>query len=463
MASTSASEPELKTSSISHPTATTSSTSTLTQPPPTVKLTLKNERPHLSSSTSQYKNSLLASVGYLELANAGDFAANVWNEVPVPTHAKICMGIFGPIALLMTIFAAWDFALSYANVLLLLSERKALRSSQHATTARLEKREKEREGILGVNTRELLTELMDRILMDVLLGAGALLVGTGTIMAIFGDNRTVFEASNLLSGFVGNAPAAVFGVVNAVSSAYLVWRLERRVRAFAGAAGHAPLGERERRRVTARYRMLQWHGAMNGLNGLVAGMASMVTAKMWWGYVVLIPCVGVVIVSNWFWRVRLGYDRPLYTQSLREADGGEKEDEEGGEVAGELAKTIDLQGRLPELIDGGTLDSLMDFIVRNEMFDVFCERLLRRWKDHRLFKADVSTQGIQIAPKDLMAFPEGEQTRMLDECRRFLQDDGIRILVYRERYLLELLGEIIWTQTQNQTELAGQSIHTYRT
>ncbi|PKX96301.1 uncharacterized protein P174DRAFT_457104 [Aspergillus novofumigatus IBT 16806] len=403
MASTSASEPELKTSSISHPTSTMSSTSTLTQPSPTVTLTLKNERLHLSSSTSQYKDILLAS----------DFAANVWNEVPLPTHAKICMGIFGPIVLLMTIFTARDFALSYANVLLLLSEQEALRSSQHATTSLPEKREKEREGILGVNTRELLTKLMDCILMDVLLGAGDLLVSTGTIMAIFSNNRT------------------------------------QRVRVVTGAAGHAPLlGEREQRRVTARYRMLQWHGAMNGLNGLVAGMASMVTAKMWWGYVVLVPCVGVVIASNRFWRLRLGYCRFLYTQSLREGDRGE-EDEEGGEIAGELAKTLDFQGTLPELIDSSTLDSLMDFIVRNERFDVFCEYILRRWKHHRLFTVDVPTQGIQIAPKDFMPFPKGEQTRMLDECRCFLQDDGMRILLYRERYLQDLLGEIIWTDNQS--------------
>lgn len=35
------------------------------------------------------KNSLLAGVGLLELANAGDFAANVWNEVPVPHFAMV--------------------------------------------------------------------------------------------------------------------------------------------------------------------------------------------------------------------------------------------------------------------------------------------------------------------------------------------------------------------------------------
>jgi hypothetical protein len=32
-------------------------------------------------------NSLLAGVGLLELGNAGDFAANVWNQIPVPHFA----------------------------------------------------------------------------------------------------------------------------------------------------------------------------------------------------------------------------------------------------------------------------------------------------------------------------------------------------------------------------------------
>ena len=33
------------------------------------------------------KNSLLAGVGLLELGNAGDFAANVWNQIPEPHFA----------------------------------------------------------------------------------------------------------------------------------------------------------------------------------------------------------------------------------------------------------------------------------------------------------------------------------------------------------------------------------------
>jgi hypothetical protein len=40
------------------------------------------------------KNSLLFGVGMLELANAGDFAANVWNEIPVPRFAMVLSMFF---------------------------------------------------------------------------------------------------------------------------------------------------------------------------------------------------------------------------------------------------------------------------------------------------------------------------------------------------------------------------------
>jgi len=68
------------------------------------------------------KNSLLAGVGYLELANAGDFAANVWNEVPVPLYAVVLMAIGGSLALGISLFAIKDAELCRRNVLVLEEE-----------------------------------------------------------------------------------------------------------------------------------------------------------------------------------------------------------------------------------------------------------------------------------------------------------------------------------------------------
>ncbi|PYI35594.1 hypothetical protein BP00DRAFT_334433, partial [Aspergillus indologenus CBS 114.80] len=312
-------------------------------------VTFTRTRPRLPANKHKYeyrilhqplfRNSLLAGVGYLELANAADFAANVWNEIPVPLHAKILMAIGGPCALCMTLVAARDLYLSAANVRVLRQERAFLAASIAARASADHTQDpahrptpsRERSPIdtlnaykHGVNTREVLTEVIDRILMDLLMGLGALLVGIGTLLAIGGADRPIYRASNLLSGYVGNGLAAGFGLVNAIWSAYLVWRFQRCWTACAAAAEPgATTDENQPRRLhpelpaslkttlRARMRALQFHAAVNGVNGVVAGAASMVTATMWYGYVVLVPCIVSLILLNVFWRARLGYDRSL--------------------------------------------------------------------------------------------------------------------------------------------------------
>ncbi|OJJ98094.1 hypothetical protein ASPACDRAFT_1858109 [Aspergillus aculeatus ATCC 16872] len=335
-------------------TFTSSSTRSFSYTPNTVTFT--RTRTRLPANKPKYRilhqplfrNSLLAGVGYLELANAADFAANVWNGIPVPLHAKILMAIGGPCALCMTLVAARDMYLSAANVRLLRQERTFLADStstgassadhtsdgSHKPTPPSSERstiDKLNEYKHGVNTREVLTEVIDRILMDLLMGVGALLVGIGTLLAIWGADRTIYRASNLLSGYVGNGLAAGFGLVNAIWSAYLVWRFQRCWKACAAAAAAAAAEEEAEEKISrdkkhelpaslktklrARMRALQLHAVVNGVNGVVAGAASMVTATMWYGYVVLVPCIVSLILLNVFWRARLGYDRSLGTFS----------------------------------------------------------------------------------------------------------------------------------------------------
>jgi hypothetical protein len=138
----------------------------------------------------QFKNSLLASVGYLELANAADFAANVWNQIPVPKFAAVLMGIGGTLALGMVLVAIYDFRLSWTNVKLLRAERDHLQRlrQDHSRNTELGPLIDSR---LGVGLREIGTEVIDRIVMDVLMGFGSLLVGVGTLMAIGGANPHV--------------------------------------------------------------------------------------------------------------------------------------------------------------------------------------------------------------------------------------------------------------------------------
>ena len=378
------------------------------------------------------RNNLLAGVGYLELANAGDFAANVWNEIPVPRHAMILMAIGGPIALMMSLVAVRDFYLSWKNVSLLYAERQALLAlpTTDGKTA----------AVLGVNTRELGTESIDRMFMDLLMGFGALLVGTGTIMAIWGADHRVFLASNLLSGFIGNGFAAVFGLVNAGWSGYLVYRFQVRY----SACQSNPAVQTVRPKLRQRVRRFQWHVGINGVNGVVAGMASMVTAKMWWGYVVLIPTIVVMIAGNLFWRAKLGYDRPIMINlGMTSEEKTGDEDDAVGDALERLVSIEAAQSRLPDLAETGSLGTILAFLEQKQMLEYFLVWIARKWPDHRFF-APLET--VNLSRDDLETGTEDEIARMEQECRQFLRDQARPLLEHRGRYLLELVGEAVWNQ-----------------
>lgn len=456
----------------------------------------------------QIKNSLLAGVGYLELANAGDFAANVWNEIPVPRHAMILMAIGGPIALCMMSFAIRDFALSWRNVRLLRAERVQLLALREAmtSTTETEKGPKtsadiERHGELvrvldsrlGVGVRELGTEIVDRMVMDAVLGFGALLVGVGTIMAIFGANPHVFKASNLLSGYLGNSMAAVFGLVNAVWSGMLVYRFQchdvasrTSISTSASAStstdtdtaddGAYVLSSTQQQRLHVRCRRFQWHSLINAVNGLVAGAASMVTATRWWGYVVLIPCIISLILCNYFWRWKLGYDRPIMTTTTSTSVLPHH-----NVVAflpplltdltyvSAVHDALDQTESLPRhLVNLNSLDSVISFIATNHMFESFCEWLLK--EDQAVIAlligsdpsqhTHIHTRGIHthtvltLSPQDFLSGPAhshqpGLEALLLDRARSFIRMFGQKIFAYRERYLLELVGYAVWQDQQS--------------
>lgn len=398
----------------------------------------------------QFKNSLLASVGYLELANAGDFSANVWNQIPVPRFAAVLMGIGGTLALGMVLVAVQDFRLSRRNVTLLRSERAHLQRLRqyHCKNPELTRLLDCR---LGVSFRELGTELVDRIVMDVLMGFGSLLVGVGTLMAIGGANPRVFKASNLLSGYIGNAMAAMFGLANAIWSVYLIHRFRLHDKA---AFAREP-SEDIRRRLHTRFRRFQWHAIVNGVNGLVAGAASMVTAERWWGYVVLIPCIISLVMCNYFWRKKLGYDRPILNHmSLAKM--------QLMPLVEDLEYVIAMQRglrepdtALPAMVEYDSLDSILQFIVRNRMLDTYCDALAKDKKTRGLLQ-ELPISGdpphqITITLDVLFRLSTSKPSHaplLLEHAKRFLQTQGVRIFTHRERHLLELLGYAVW---QDQT------------
>lgn len=377
------------------------------------------------------KNNLLAGVGYLELANAGDFAANVWNQIPVPIYALVLMAIGGVLALCMAGVAIWDFRRAWSNTRLLLRERRDLVRIRedcvgNAKIARI------LDARLGVSFREIGSEVVDRVIMDAVMGFGSILVGTGTIMAIWGKHPSVFLASNLLSGYVGNSMAAVFGLSNALWSAYLFLRfhrLESVTRGNDAVSGFQP-------RMGVRFRRFQGHAVVNIFNGLVSGAASMVTATMWWGYVVLAPCIVSLIACNYYWRWKLGYDRGILSESCH--TGFIALDEELEHVV--HIHGLALQSGFSAVVDTSSLAEVVRFIEDNEMFEGFVEWLVR---DHAIWDIFVWDEDVlTICPDDLLN--SDLKGLLLDKATRFLDEAGLLTFVYKERYLLELVAYSVW-------------------
>ncbi|KAJ5640130.1 uncharacterized protein N7484_007992 [Penicillium longicatenatum] len=392
----------------------------------------------------QFKNSLLASVGYLELANAGDFAANVWNDIPVPTFAAVLMGIGGTLALFMVLVAIQDFRLSWRNVKLLREERVHIQRLQqyHCKNPELTRLLDAR---LGVGEREIGTEVVDRIVMDMLMGFA---------------NPRVYEASNLLSGWIGNAMAALFGLANAIWSLYLIRRFRQHDKAVVAREPSDDI----RRRLRLRFRRFQLHSIVNSLNGLVAGAASMVTAKHWEGYVVLIPCIISLIMCNYFWRKKLGYDRPILDHiSLAKL--------QLTPLLEDLEYAIAMQRGLAEpkesfplqIFDTESLDSMLRFIVRNRMLETYVESLAHD-KRARFLLSEIPSTGSIDSPDEIvisfdvlirLSISHPTHSRLLlDHAAKFLREEGVRIFTHCERHLLELLGYAVW-RDQTATEATG--------
>ncbi|RAH55722.1 hypothetical protein BO85DRAFT_65265 [Aspergillus piperis CBS 112811] len=531
-----------------------------------------------------FRNSLLAGVGFLELANAADFAANVWNQIPVPKYAMVFMAIGGPIALLITLVAARDFYLSYTNVQLLLKERRYLRelldsittttttttntttqntiTTTNPNTTTHTQAELLLRSRLSVNFRELGTEIVDRILMDALMGFGALLVGTGTIMAIFGANHHVYVASNLLSGYIGNGLAAVFGLVNAIWSGYLVgrfqicWRSCQNITSTStstvptrdgngnnnnnnnppnpGDEEAEDIGFEEVRMyhhpLKLRFRSLQFHALVNGINGLVAGAASMVTATMWYGYVVLVPCIVSLIACNWFWRVRVGYDRPLLSSSTTSAsllllsssstaerragtatpttttNGGGGNGNDKSDLLLDLSSATHLHRMLASstkdsgiqlprhILNRTNPSSVMSFLTRNGMFEGFCvwidhDKSLERGVEDLLDLDSIITSTsassspggknnannnnnnnekpteeknnnavdeeekeeeeveLSLTADDFLTLARHDTDILLRKMNEYLDENVVRAVAYRERFLLEVLGVVVYLES----------------
>lgn len=255
-----------------------------------------------------YKNNLLWTVGLLELSNAMDFPANVWNDIPPQFFAKILMGIGGSIAILWSIFACIDLCRSLKNIACLRRERRFLNSWRAEFNNDGLETQCLVQALLDVNFRELGWELIDRVLLDVSAGTSGVLVGTGALMAIRGDLGAVYLASNLLSGYVGNSILAPYALINAIWAVFM-WKRAGDERKLI-VKGEL-LDPEVQMRTIAHARRHKLYAFINGITAIAGTVGSIVSSTLWYGYVVIAPCVFTALFCNLLWRNRLGYTRRI--------------------------------------------------------------------------------------------------------------------------------------------------------
>jgi hypothetical protein len=335
----------------------------------------------------------------------------------------------GTLALAISIFAFRDAHLSRENIRNLRAERRFLYTQKADVGAEISR---DVECQLDINFRELGTEYVDRLGMDIVMGFGSVMVGIGTFLAIGGANPRVFRASNLMSGYIGNAPVALYGLANAAFSVY-IWRRAHR-------HGRAAAKEMRSAVFRRRIRRVKTHAAVNAITGITAGAASLVTATNWQGYPILIPCIISAITCNYIWRNRIGYDRPLVRQRVNLDKTSLLEELEHITSIREIFKTADPAEWFSKAIpDSESLVSVLEFLRSNDLFDDFCLWLLM---DEALASTILGPLGneVVIVEQSLLTADKEIYPRILGIGEETLRNMGPLRFKYRERYVLEALG-----------------------
>ncbi|POS71501.1 hypothetical protein DHEL01_v210109 [Diaporthe helianthi] len=398
---------------------------------------------------SKLRNSLLGAVGFLEAANACDFAANVWNQTPVPRHVLVLMGLGGTAALGMIYFCIKDGRLSLANLRALREERRYLKNQRPLY---LDKPNMLRtiDCFLDMNTRESGTEMVDRIGSDTLLGISAFMVGIGTYMAMDGNHDSAnYKASNLLTGYIGNTFPAIFGVTNLLWSTYVFVRAKKQQ---AAALNYVKGSTRISSMLKNRTSSIQFHAALNGITGIVAGVAALITATQWWAYVLLVPCILTSGTVNIFWRKRVGYERPFVLGQISSID--EDTVFEALRYANDCHRRVlrvkasgESDAFTSLVTDPNSLMCALDVIRKNNLFEDFCLRILRdkglsgRLFGHAVFAANSSVYGPTIDWHSLAEMRDEVLMKLLLQVAKdLLNQDAENCFKYQERHLLEVLG-----------------------
>ncbi|KAK6081099.1 integral membrane protein [Seiridium cupressi] len=341
------------------------------------------------------ENNPIMGVGLLEPANAGDFAANIWNDVPVPLHAVILMAIGGTVAGVLCTFAFADSIRAWHNMQFLRRQAAELQAQKKDA----QPRQPGRETIDKLTKRELRTEIVNRWSMDILMGVGSVLISIGTFMAIGGADHTVFFAAE--KSLQGQPALAAI-----------------RKRCF----------------------NVQLYSIVNGTSTVLGGVGSMLTPTWWWGYVILLPVIIASFLCNLWWRRKVGYDRPdINSASITSPEN--------------LMDELRVARRIKQIIEdhpGAALchlvpdrekpDGLLTFSASHGLFESFCQKLAG---DESLCPLPDRSKAAQLSldRDSLSELFYCHQSRFLKIAEGLLHAEGPKHFRHRRKFFTEFLGE----------------------
>lgn len=391
---------------------------------------------YVPAKQSKLKNSLLIGVGFLELGNSGDFAANVWNDIPIPRFVVALMAVGGTVALFLSYFAIKDAKLGWRNLVHLREERRDL---QRQKTHDLEDGQiiQGLDARLNVSFREIGTESISRVGLDICMGVGGIIIGIGTFLAIGGENRRVWHASNLMSGYIGNGPLALYALFNGAWSCYVWMKAHQHGIAGAKALNEDMAAALLKRRIFT----VQMYTAMIGVTGIAAGAGSLISATMWWGYVILIPVIISSISCNYIWRKKIAYERPLVQRTAGLSKASLLRELESITAIQRILKETPFEPLHKLVPDSQSITSVIEFIIINDLFEDFCVRLLDDTHLSELF--GVPNENITINSELLLTADISYTPHILHIAQTCVSEIGPVHFQYRQRYLLEILGSFL--------------------
>ncbi len=159
--------------------------------------------------------------------------------------------------------------------------------------------------------------------------------------------------------------------------------------------------------VVRRARNVRLYSMAIGITSIAAIVGSLMSATLWYGYVILIPVIISSLLCNIFVRRHLGYDRPPYADTLSMTQASLSDEMRYVGLA-QRAFRQDPKTAISSLVaDASSLPAVMRFLETNNLFEQFCLDLLNDRDQTRALVEKGNQDHVITAAALLMRQPGG--------------------------------------------------------